>query len=168
MITMICWSLSQLSWGERQGYTLGQVRQSITGPQSNSSPLLILQVDTTRLRYIRRIDIWSMNTWTCLLDCTMHLQPFSAWCRPQWVILTIAYVIAYASRRLRGAEKNDHSYSIMKLELLALKWSVTDMFRSYFLGLKFTVIADNNPLCDLSTSNLMAIQQWVPVSSQML
>ena len=33
-------------------------------------------------------------------------------------------VIAYASRRLRQAEKNDRNYSSMKLELLALKWAV--------------------------------------------
>lgn len=39
-------------------------------------------------------------------------------------------VIAYASRRLREAEKNDKYYSSMKLELLALKWAITDKFRS--------------------------------------
>uniref|UniRef100_A0A8P4GKR5 Gypsy retrotransposon integrase-like protein 1 n=1 Tax=Dicentrarchus labrax TaxID=13489 RepID=A0A8P4GKR5_DICLA len=71
-------------------------------------------------------------------------------------------VIAYASRRLRGAEKNDQNYSSMKLELLALKWAVTEKFRSYLLGSKFTVITDNNPLCHLSTANLGAVQQrWV-------
>ncbi|XP_056303592.1 uncharacterized protein LOC130215772 [Danio aesculapii] len=43
-------------------------------------------------------------------------------------------VIAYASRRLRGAEKNDQNYSSMKLELLALKWAVTEKFRSYRWG----------------------------------
>ena len=71
-------------------------------------------------------------------------------------------VIAYASRRLRGAEKNDQNYSSMKLELLALKWAVTEKFRSYLLGSKFTIITDNNPLCHLHTANLGAIQQrWV-------
>lgn len=71
-------------------------------------------------------------------------------------------VIAYASRRLRGAERNDQNYSSMKLELLALKWAVTEKFRSYLLGSKFTIITDNNPLCHLSTANLGAIQQrWV-------
>lgn len=71
-------------------------------------------------------------------------------------------VIAYASRRLRGAERNDKNYSSMKLELLALKWSVTEKFRSYLLGSKFTVLTDNNPLCHLSTAKLGAIQQrWV-------
>lgn len=71
-------------------------------------------------------------------------------------------VIAYASRRLRGAEKNDQNFSSMKLELLALKWAVTEKFRSYLLGSKFTIITDNNPLCHLPTANLGAIQQrWV-------
>uniref|UniRef100_A0A672FZX6 Gypsy retrotransposon integrase-like protein 1 n=1 Tax=Salarias fasciatus TaxID=181472 RepID=A0A672FZX6_SALFA len=71
-------------------------------------------------------------------------------------------VIAYASRRLRGPEKNDQNYSSMKLELLALKWAVTEKFRSYLLGSKFTIITDNNPLCHLSTARLGAIQQrWV-------
>lgn len=50
----------------------------------------------------------------------------------------------------------------MKLELLALKWAVTEKFRGYLLGSKFTIITDNNPLCHLSTANLGAIQQrWV-------
>ncbi|XP_029902664.1 uncharacterized protein LOC115355879 [Myripristis murdjan] len=71
-------------------------------------------------------------------------------------------VIAYASRRLRGAEKNDQNYSSMKLELLALKWAVTEKFRGYLLGSKFTIITDNNPLCHLSTAKLGAIEQrWV-------
>src|SRR4029434_9360753 len=48
-------------------------------------------------------------------------------------------VIAYGSRRLRNAERNDRNYSSMKLELLAMKWAVTDKFRGYFLGSKFTV-----------------------------
>ncbi|KAK3561697.1 hypothetical protein QTP86_012539 [Hemibagrus guttatus] len=68
-------------------------------------------------------------------------------------------VIAYASRRLRGAEKNDQNYSSMKLELLALKWAVTEKFHSYLLGSKFTIITDNNPLCHLTTARLGAIEQ---------
>ncbi len=43
-------------------------------------------------------------------------------------------VIAYASRRLRNVEKNDRNYSSMKLELLALKWAVSEKFRGYLLG----------------------------------
>lgn len=71
-------------------------------------------------------------------------------------------VIAYASRRLRGAEHNDRNYSSMKLELLALKWAVVEKFRSYLLGSKFTILTDNNPLCHLNTARLGAIEQrWV-------
>ena len=40
-------------------------------------------------------------------------------------------VIAYASRRLRPTERNMDNYSSMKLEMLALKWAVTDKFCSY-------------------------------------
>lgn len=71
-------------------------------------------------------------------------------------------VIAYASRRLRNAERNDKNYSSMKLELLALKWAIVEKFRGYLLGSKFTVITDNNPLCHLKSAKLGAIEQrWV-------
>ncbi|KAI5626698.1 hypothetical protein C0J50_13742 [Silurus asotus] len=71
-------------------------------------------------------------------------------------------VIAYASRRLRNAERNDRNYSSMKLELLALKWAVVEKFRGYLLGSWFEVITDNNPLCHLQTAKLGAIEQrWV-------
>lgn len=43
-------------------------------------------------------------------------------------------VIAYASRRLRGSEKNVASGSSLKLEFLALKWAVVETFRNYLLG----------------------------------
>lgn len=68
-------------------------------------------------------------------------------------------VIAYASRRLRGAERNDRNYSSMKLELLALKWAVVEKFRGYLLGSQFTVLTDNNPLCHLNTAKLGAVEQ---------
>lgn len=71
-------------------------------------------------------------------------------------------VIAFASRRLRKAERNDRYYSSMKLELLALKWAVSEKFRGYRLGSKFVVITDNNPLCHLKTAKLGAVEQrWV-------
>ena len=56
-------------------------------------------------------------------------------------------VIAYASRGLRGAERNMKNYSSMKLELLALKWAVTEKFREYLLESEFMVYTDNNVLC---------------------
>lgn len=63
-------------------------------------------------------------------------------------------VIAYASRRLWQAEKNDSNYSSMKLELLALKWAVAEKFRGYLLGSTFVVLTDNNPLFHLQTAKL--------------
>ena len=68
-------------------------------------------------------------------------------------------VIAYASRSLRPSEKNMTNYSSAKLELLGMKWSVVDKFRSYLLGHKFEVFTDNNPLSHLDTLKLGAVEQ---------
>ena len=53
-------------------------------------------------------------------------------------------ITAYASRGLRGAERNDTNYFFMQLETLALKWAIADKFRDYLLGGLFTVYTDNN------------------------
>lgn len=71
-------------------------------------------------------------------------------------------VVAYASRGLRGAERNDSNYSAFKLELLALKWAITEKFRDLLMYAKFTVVTDHNPLRHLETANLGAVEQrWV-------
>jgi hypothetical protein len=72
-------------------------------------------------------------------------------------------VIAYASRGLRGGEKNPTGYSSKKLELLALVWAVTTKFRDYLEGGSFTVFTDNNPLTYvMKTEKLPALEQrWV-------
>ena len=64
--------------------------------------------------------------------------------------------IAYASRTLSKSEQ-------MKLEFLALKWSITDQFHEYLYGGTFDVYTDNNPLTSILTSaKLDAIGQcWV-------
>ena len=64
------------------------------------------------------------------------------------------HVIAYVSQTLRPSERSMCNYSSAKLELLALKWVVTEKFRDYLLGLKFTVYIDNNPLAYVQTSKL--------------
>ena len=72
------------------------------------------------------------------------------------------HVIAYASHTLRPSEKSVHNYSSVKLELLALKWAVTEKFRDYLLGSKLTVYTDNNPLEYVQTSKLGASQiHWL-------
>ena len=43
-------------------------------------------------------------------------------------------VIAYVSHSLHPSERSMHNYSSAKLELLALKWAVTEKFRDYLLG----------------------------------
>ena len=72
-------------------------------------------------------------------------------------------VIAYASRGLRGAERNMENYSSKKLELLALKWAITEKFRDYLHCAHFTVYTDNNPLTHIMTQKrLPALEQrWV-------
>lgn len=64
--------------------------------------------------------------------------------------------IAYASRGLRPPERNMSNYSSMKLELLALKWAMTEKFREYLLGQRCVVFTDNNPLSHLATAKLGA------------
>ena len=72
------------------------------------------------------------------------------------------HVIAYASQTLRPSERSMRNYSSAKLELLALKWAVTEKFRDYLLGSKFTVYTDNNPLAYIQTSKLGASQiRWL-------
>ena len=61
-------------------------------------------------------------------------------------------VIAYASRSLKRHERNMQNYSSMKLELLALRWAVTEKFRDLLIGAEFTVYTDNNPLSYLQTT----------------
>ena len=68
------------------------------------------------------------------------------------------HVIAYASQTLRPSELSICSYSSTKLELLALKWAVTEKFRDYLLRSKLTVYTDNNPLAYVQTSRLGASQ----------
>lgn len=67
--------------------------------------------------------------------------------------------IAFASRGLRPTERNMSNYSSMKLEFLALKWAVTEKFREYLMGARFTVYTDNNPLSYLQTAKLGAVEQ---------
>lgn len=68
-------------------------------------------------------------------------------------------VIAYASKTLKPNERKMKNLSSMKLELLALKWSVTEKFRDYLICNKFTVYTDNNPLRYLSSAKLGAYEQ---------
>ena len=77
-------------------------------------------------------------------------------------------VIGYASRGLRGSERNMDNYSSMKLELLALRWAIAVKFRDLLLGADFVVYTDNNPLSYLQTSSkLGAIEtRWAAELAQ--
>ena len=72
------------------------------------------------------------------------------------------HVIAYASHSLCPSERSMRNYSSAKLELLALKWAVTEKFRDYLLGSRFQVYTDNNPLTYVMESILGASQiRWL-------
>ena len=68
--------------------------------------------------------------------------------------------VAYGSQALTTHEKNYHS---MKLDILALKWAITEHFKEYLLYQPFLVKTDNNPLTYIMTTpNLDATgHQWV-------
>ena len=68
------------------------------------------------------------------------------------------HLIAYASQSLHPSERSMHNYSSAKLELLVLKWAVTEKFHDYLLGLKFHVYMDNSPLAYVRESKLGASQ----------
>ena len=54
------------------------------------------------------------------------------------------------------------NYSSRKLELLGLKWAITEKCKDYLYGAFFTVRTDNNPLSYLNTAKLGATEQrWV-------
>jgi len=74
-------------------------------------------------------------------------------------------VIAFASRALSRSERN---YSAFKLEFLALKWAVTEIFSDYLTMQHFSVLTDNNPLTYvLTTAKLDATgQRWVSALGQ--
>lgn len=48
---------------------------------------------------------------------------------------------------------------IQTIELLAVGWAVTRKSKEYFLGLKFVSYTDSNPLVDLKTAKLGAVEQ---------
>ena len=67
-------------------------------------------------------------------------------------------VIAYANQSLCPSERSMCNYCSAKLELLALKWVVTEKFWDYLLGSWFQVYMDNNPVTYVQESKLGALQ----------
>ena len=69
-------------------------------------------------------------------------------------------VIAYASQTLLKSERNHDAH---KLEFLALKWSVTEIFHESLYGGHFEVYMDNNPLTYILTTAKLDTtgQRWV-------
>ena len=67
-------------------------------------------------------------------------------------------VIAYASCSLHPSERSMRNYISAKVELLVLKWVVTEKFRDYLLGSQFQAYTVNNPLTYVMESKLGASQ----------
>ena len=68
--------------------------------------------------------------------------------------------VAFGSSTLTSSEQNYHS---SKLEILVLRWSVTEHFKEYLAYVPCTVHTDNNPLTYvMTTPNLDATRhRWV-------
>ena len=72
------------------------------------------------------------------------------------------HVTAYATQSFHPSERSMCNYSSPKLELLVLKWVVTEKFCDYLLGSKFHAYMDNSPLAYVRESKLGASQiQWL-------
>ncbi|KAK3548504.1 hypothetical protein QTP70_013350 [Hemibagrus guttatus] len=69
-----------------------------------------------------------------------HTQPKAGDCRA-------LQSIAYASHGLKGSKRNDRYYSAFKLELLALKWAITEKFKEYLIFAKFQLSEFNFEVC---------------------
>ena len=75
-------------------------------------------------------------------------------------------VIAYASRTLRPTERNSANYSSRRLEFLAIKWAISEKFRSYLIGSEFDIITDHQSLVYWQNAKLNAIEQrWMAALS---
>ena len=99
--------------------------------------------------------------WEFMLETNASLQGLGAVLSQQDETGKL-HVIAYASQSLHPSERSMHNYSSAKLELLALKWVVTEKFHDYLLGSKFRVYTDNSPLAYVRESKLGASQiQWL-------
>ena len=73
-----------------------------------------------------------------------------------------SHAIALASRSLQPSEQSVRNYISAKLELIALKWALTEKLRDYLLGSTFTIYTDNNPLAYTKENKLGAAQiQWL-------
>ena len=63
-----------------------------------------------------------------------------------------SYVISYTGRFQKPNEQSVCNYNLVKLELLALKWAVTEKLRDYLLGSKFVVYTSENPLAYVNSN----------------
>ena len=70
------------------------------------------------------------------------------------------HVIACTSQSLHSSERSMCNYRSAKLELLVLRWVMTEKFHDYLQGSKFYVYMDKSPLAYVRESKLGASQTW--------
>lgn len=73
---------------------------------------------------------------------------------------TVARPVVFASRTLSRAQLN---YPAHRLEFLALKWAVCDIFSHWLKGINYTIWTDNNPSTYILTKPRLDAceQRWV-------
>lgn len=69
--------------------------------------------------------------------------------------------IEYASQGLKPTECSMANYSFMKLQILVLKWAMTEKFREYLLGHRCMIFTDNT-LIYLNSAKLCAMEHCWP------
>lgn len=68
-------------------------------------------------------------------------------------------VLAYARQSLHPTEHKDANFISFKLQLLPLKWTITERFSDYRTGAKFIVYTDNDPVTHLQSARLGTVEQ---------
>jgi transposase InsO family protein len=138
-------------WTEQEQESFDRLKQAIT------SPAVLILPDPSQV-YTIRTDASRVGIGAVLLQ-----QQTSG--RNRESNTPIYKPVAFASRRLKAAEKN---YSAIELEALAIWWSVTNKFRSYVEGQQFVLETDHKPLISLMKKpyHNTRIERWMTMLQQ--
>lgn len=132
-------------WGETEQASFEATKRALTSPP-------VLGFPDFEKPFVLEVDACAVSLGAVLLqhDELVRLHP-----------------IAFASRQLRKAEKAYAGMSSYKLELLGLKWAISEKFRQYLQWNHFDVYTDNNPLTHILSAKLGATEtNWLAQLSQ--